>query len=553
MVGSFPRGALAASLVLVSVAAGRQQASDELTDLLDRLRTGLLPDSQVEVAEHALVLLDSAPDEASELLVRFELGSSLLDLEQFAAARENLELAVALARTLEDDASLFESLGNLAVANHRLGELEESIEAGVEAIHLAREGDRPDVISTLANIVASSNLVTGNYEEAIHYYSMALEASAGDPLENGLARVLNNIGVAHMELGQLERALEFFDRALAAHEQLGDERGIAASLANRGDAMHLRGESRQALPFLEQALEKRLALGLDADIALSHHSLGVAYRALGEHTRALEHFEPALDMREELGLLPEVAATLAEMTHSYAALDRVEEAEDAAERGFGLSQALQLKKRRIDSLDALISVHVLREDWESALVSMDEARVLERELRNLESHREFAEFRNELEVAERERASTRQIELLRTENQLQEMNLQHQRLVRNSAIGGGLLFGCLAFVGWSRYHVKRRANTALGKALQSLREANEVSVARGVELEQALAEVKRLEGLLPICAKCKSIRDSAGIWRELEEYISGHTDAGFSHGICPRCVDSSWPSAEPDRDEAPTG
>lgn len=56
------------------------------------------------------------------------------------------------------------------------------------------------------------------------------------------------------------------------------------------------------------------------------------------------------------------------------------------------------------------------------------------------------------------------------------------------------------------------------------------------ELENALAQVKTLSGLLPICASCKKIRDDRGYWNQIENYITSHSDARFSHGICPECA-----------------
>jgi CheY-like chemotaxis protein len=55
------------------------------------------------------------------------------------------------------------------------------------------------------------------------------------------------------------------------------------------------------------------------------------------------------------------------------------------------------------------------------------------------------------------------------------------------------------------------------------------------ELECALAKVKQLQGLLPICAYCKKIRDDGNYWQQVESYISSHSEAQFSHGICPDC------------------
>jgi two-component system, response regulator PdtaR len=61
------------------------------------------------------------------------------------------------------------------------------------------------------------------------------------------------------------------------------------------------------------------------------------------------------------------------------------------------------------------------------------------------------------------------------------------------------------------------------------------------QLEAALLQVKRLSGLLPICASCKRIRDEEGGWQQIEEYITIHSEADFSHGICPQCARQLYP------------
>ena len=61
------------------------------------------------------------------------------------------------------------------------------------------------------------------------------------------------------------------------------------------------------------------------------------------------------------------------------------------------------------------------------------------------------------------------------------------------------------------------------------------------ELSRALSEVRQLSGLLPICASCKKIRNEDGDWNILEKYIQTHTDARFSHTICPECTEKLYP------------
>ena len=61
------------------------------------------------------------------------------------------------------------------------------------------------------------------------------------------------------------------------------------------------------------------------------------------------------------------------------------------------------------------------------------------------------------------------------------------------------------------------------------------------ELQAALEEVKQLSGLLPICANCKKIRDDEGYWQRIEGYIENHSEAHFTHSICPECKKKLYP------------
>lgn len=63
------------------------------------------------------------------------------------------------------------------------------------------------------------------------------------------------------------------------------------------------------------------------------------------------------------------------------------------------------------------------------------------------------------------------------------------------------------------------------------------------ERARAMEEVQLLRGLLPICATCKKIRDDAGYWNHIESYISAHTAARFTHGVCPDCAEKLYPEA----------
>ncbi len=75
----------------------------------------------------------------------------------------------------------------------------------------------------------------------------------------------------------------------------------------------------------------------------------------------------------------------------------------------------------------------------------------------------------------------------------------------------------------------------------ALRQKQTELEAKNRELQEALDQIKTLQGILPICSFCKHIRNDQGAWQRLEEYISLNSDAEFSHGICPKCAQEHYP------------
>ena len=76
---------------------------------------------------------------------------------------------------------------------------------------------------------------------------------------------------------------------------------------------------------------------------------------------------------------------------------------------------------------------------------------------------------------------------------------------------------------------------AIGWAVSKIRKTLDLANTTSANLKQSLAEIKVLEGFLPICMNCKKIRNESGSWERLESYIGEHSTAQFSHGYCPEC------------------
>ena len=88
-----------------------------------------------------------------------------------------------------------------------------------------------------------------------------------------------------------------------------------------------------------------------------------------------------------------------------------------------------------------------------------------------------------------------------------------------------------------------RARVEVGQRMVEMQDA---LASKAEALRQALDQIKTLSGIVPICASCKKIRDDRGYWNQVEVYVHDHTEAKFSHGICPECREKLYPKPRPD-------
>ena len=84
-----------------------------------------------------------------------------------------------------------------------------------------------------------------------------------------------------------------------------------------------------------------------------------------------------------------------------------------------------------------------------------------------------------------------------------------------------------------RHFIEDRLKRLVAERTMELEESN-------IKLQQAISEIKTLQGILPICSKCKKIRDDQGFWQQVESYVTKHSKVTFSHAICPECMEEYY-------------
>ncbi len=104
------------------------------------------------------------------------------------------------------------------------------------------------------------------------------------------------------------------------------------------------------------------------------------------------------------------------------------------------------------------------------------------------------------------------------------------------------LFFISFFVNKLKLIIKQRIQLQhISEKHELLEKYNDTIASQNDELKDAITKVKLLSGFIPICASCKKIRDDKGYWNQVEEYITKHSMAEFTHGLCPECVEVLYP------------
>jgi hypothetical protein len=142
-------------------------------------------------------------------------------------------------------------------------------------------------------------------------------------------------------------------------------------------------------------------------------------------------------------------------------------------------------------------------------------------------NRENAERLQLLQTAHDADSQRRQIAMLETESQLRRAELARANAIRAGLVTAIVLSAASLVLLMMRFRLKQQSESRLR--------------AQAAELSEALARVRTLKGLLPICASCKNIRDDNGYWTRVEAYVSAHSAAEFTHSICPHCTELLYP------------
>jgi tetratricopeptide (TPR) repeat protein len=468
-----------------------------------------------------------------------------------ARAEAGYRAAIGTARAQRD------SVG-LAAAEYRLGLLfwgRSRQDSAVVHLEVARDlrrtqGDLVEYARVL-NGVGAAYYQSGLYQPAIQAYMEAqrLRRELHDSL--GLVRTLTNIGKTYQDWGQLRRATEKLREATMIGERA---KGSASVLGYAYNSLALVAiDARQfdsAAVFIQKSVAAYAQPGALLSRADSNDAAGNTLAARGAlllrrgaHAAARPVLDSAYASAVLRGSVRGQSLSLLQLGECAKAQGRLTEAEQLFQQSLTLARRVEQRVIALEALRHLADVTEASGEKITALTLLKQYLALRDSVFDQDASQRVASYETELEVA----AARRDNAALQETRRAQEVTISRQRtaVLLTLAILAVVSTLIVLLVRARRREQARSAD--LSAANTDLARLND-------ELRTAMAEVRTLSGLIPICSNCKRVRDDRGYWQAVETWVTRHSDATFSHSICQSCgpvlYGSLWtlPDAAPSSD-----
>lgn len=331
-----------------------------------------------------------------------------------------------------------------------------SIEFGERYLTMAEElQDSSAMVEGLQNLgITYYNI--GDFEKTIQCFLQALRIEEGRNHIKGVAQAYNNLGVVFEEIGQEKKALDYYQRSLTIKEELKDSLFIANTISNIGYIYLNMGQVREALEHFNQSLALDEMLNNEEGIIKSLNNIGESFTALNKYDSALHYFNLALGKSEALSTY-EKAQLYNNVAKVYLNSKNYRKAIEIYQMALMLGKTVQAVVNIQESYKGLSDAYSGLRDFEKGLEYYKLYTANKDSVLSEDSAIKIARIETDYRIQKREK----EIELLKKEAEIRNLNLTKNRAVSYFLMGSLLLFLALVGILYHKYHFKQKANEML--------------------------------------------------------------------------------------------
>ncbi len=416
------------------------------------------PQKAIQYGQEALAIFEKNPDPASQILTLCGMAWAYTMLGEYQKAIDYNEKARQLAEKQNERAGLSRALNNLGVIAQRRGQPLAAVHFFEQSLELRKQLDsKEDIATSLNNLGSVYSMDLTDYDRGIDYHLQALKFGEELNDEQGIALSVNNLGIVYGRIGDYKKALDYLNKALELRKKLGLKQGVASTLNNIGDIYMKQGRYEKSLEINQQSLGIRKEIGERSGIATSLKDTGNAYFNLGRLDLAEINLTEGLHLSEELGDKGTTVQTLLSLAALQRKRGQYAEAEELATSALKIATSISGKERIRLALEELASAQADAGNYSAAFSTHKKFKEVNDSIFNDERARRLALLESRYELEKRER----EIDKLRKDQTILDLQLKSQRSQRNVLLGAAIFLGIVGYL----VHRKRVESASITERL----------------------------------------------------------------------------------------
>ncbi len=411
-------------------------------------------------------------------------------------ALEHTQEALVIAETLNYPAITGRVLTDIGHLYWRLGEFNTAYDYLLEARSIFRRENIPEGYARTLNHFGVLLSGRGYYDKGLEHYYQALNIYEDLNLLSRQAIVMNNIGMTYQLQDDLDLAEEYHMRSLAISKEANNERGMAYSLNNLASLSFVRGNHEEAQAYFEAALEIRQRYPDFRALAETRREIGIFYSETADHKKALEELYLARGLYDRISDDHNLARVDNILGDVYTARGQLLQAEHYFNQSLAAAERIGLPSTISKNYLGLSKLMAMRDDYTNAYNYQEKYLAIQDSIYDAKSKRRALELKM---LYDRKRKES-EIALLRKTKQINELNLEKQRLFQNLLLLIILIILILLVLIYYRYVEVRRTNRMLEaqkeeitRKNQQLHDLNNKLLRQKKELDELNKNLKKSE------------------------------------------------------------
>jgi signal transduction histidine kinase/Tfp pilus assembly protein PilF len=293
-----------------------------------------------------------------------------------------------------------ECLNRLSLLHKMHGNLELAISMASRGLELAEKYNYQTGMGNILNNLASVHARMGNYAQAIQYLNRALELFVSQDNIEYTAHSLNNLGIIYWYLQDFEQSFNYYNKAIHLYKKANVYQNAEAVLVNLGALLIEQKKYDEALPYLNQALQMNTLSGNIRNAAIARLNLGNVYYHLKDFDSALEYYYISLDLHQKTGMKSGAASLMGNIAlilddKQYIHYNQ-EKAVDFLTKAIKLQKETSEVRSLITLTKNMVSILAEQGKWHMACKYLQEAYIMEKELKLNDHNKSIEKVRIEL-------------------------------------------------------------------------------------------------------------------------------------------------------------